>query len=408
MSCLSGCGAARHQQSHPDSADANAKAKYIFLFIGDGMGASHIAVAESYLSYKVGKLGGEELVMSQFPYYGMATTYSANRNVTCSSAAGTAIACGVKANNGTLGVDKDSVNVESVATVLKREGYKVGILTTVPINHATPAAFYAHSVKRTDYYEISNDIPASGFDFFAGTGFLQFKGMDNDKESTEDILERNGYSVSYGIEDFRKESVGKEKVVFCQAKNRGKSAGYYVSDGLENTGVKSEDVANEADATMAQMLELALEHFGDEEPFFIMGEGGIIDWASHENRTMSTVEEVLDFDAAIKVAYEFYEKHLDETLIIVTADHETGGLTLGAGRATINWKALEDQWIESGKQNILNAEANAELNKKCSIGWTTVKHAGGAVPVFAIGVGAEKFNGRIDNTEIMGKILGEE
>ena len=107
--CLSGC-------------QKDTKAKYVFLFIGDGMGASHVAVTESYLSYKAGKLGGEELLMSQFPHYGMATTHSANKNVTCSSAAGTAIACGVKANNGTLGVDKDSVNVESVATILKRDG----------------------------------------------------------------------------------------------------------------------------------------------------------------------------------------------------------------------------------------------------------------------------------------------
>ena len=384
------------------------KAKYVFLFIGDGMGASHVAVTESYLSYKAGKLGGEQLLMSQFPSYGMASTHSANRNVTCSSAAGTAIACGVKTNNGTVGVDKDSVNVESIASVLKDEGYKVGILTTVPINHATPASFYAHNVKRTNYYEISNDIPASGFDFFAGSGFLQYTGKDNDKESTEVILERNGYTVSYGVDEFCKESVGKDKMVFCQAKNRGKSAGYYVSDGLENTGTKSEgDGTDLTDATMAEMLELALEFFGDDEPFFIMGEGGVIDWASHENRTMSTVESVLDFDAAIKVAYEFYKKHPKETLIVVTADHETGGLTLGAGKATINWEALETQWIESGKQNILDAEANQELNKKCSIGWTTIKHAGGAVPVYAVGKRAETFEGRIDNTEIKGKILGE-
>lgn len=395
LSFLSGC-------------QKDTKAKYIFLFIGDGMSTSHVAATESYLSYKAGKLGGEQLIMTQFPCYGMASTHSANRNVTCSSAAGTAIACGVKANNGTLGVDKDSVSVESVATVLKREGYKVGIITTVPINHATPAAFYAHSVKRTDYYEISNDIPSSGFDFFAGTGFLQFRGKEDNLESTEDILERNGYTVSYGIEEFRRESVGKDKMVFCQAKNRGKSAGYYVSDGLENTGVESEDAPDMTDATMAQMLELALEQFGDEEPFFIMGEGGVIDWASHENRTMSTIESMLDFDAAIGVAYEFYKKHPEETLIIVTADHETGGMSLGAGRATINWAALEKQWIESGMKNILNAEENAELNKKCSIGWTSVKHSGGAVPVYAIGVGAEAFTGRIDNTEFMGKILGED
>ena len=389
------------------ACQSDTKAKYIFLFIGDGMGASHVAVTESYLSYKEGKLGGEQLIMTQFPFYGMASPHSANRNVTCSSAAGTAIACGVKTNNGTLGVDKDSVSVESVACVLKNEGYKVGILTTVPINHATPAAFYAHNVKRTNYYEISLEIPASGFDFFGGTGFLQFRGKDDDKESTEEYLEKNGYIVSYGIEEFRQESAGKDKVVFCQAKNRGKSAGYYVSDGLENTGVESDESVDLTDATMAQMLELALEHLGDEDPFFIMGEGGVIDWASHENRTMSTIESMIDFDAAIGVAFEFYKKHPNETLIIVTADHETGGLSLGAGRATINWEALETQWIESGKQNILNAEANAELNKKCSIGWTSVKHAGGAVPVYAIGVGAEKFNGRIDNTEIMGKILGE-
>lgn len=373
------------------------------------MGTSHVAVTESYLSYKEGKLGGEQLQMTQFPYYGMATTHSANRNVTCSSAAGTAIACGVKTNNGVVGVNKDSVSVESVATVLKNEGYKVGILTTVPINHATPASFYAHNIKRTNYYEISNDIPASGFDFFAGSGFLQFNGKDNDKESTGDILERNGYTISYGIEEFRAESVGKDKMIFCQISNRDKSAGYYVSDGSVKTGKESDDDGtSESDATMAEMLELALEYFGDEEPFFIMGEGGIIDWASHENRTMSAIENVLDFDAAIKVAYEFYKKHPNETLIVVTADHETGGLSLGCSRATIKWKELESQWIESGKQNILNAEENAELNKNCSIGWTTLKHTGSAVPVFAIGVGAEKFNGRIDNTEIKGKILGED
>ena len=372
------------------------RAKYVFLFIGDGMGATHIAATESYLSYKAGKLGGEQLFITQFPYYGTATTHSANRNVTCSSAAGTAIACGEKANNGTVGINKDGVRLESVACALKKDGYKIGILSTVPINHATPSAFYAHNVSRSNHYEISTEIPASGFDFFAGAGFLDYKGTDGDLESTEEYLEKNGYSVSYGIEEFRKESVGKDKVVFCQASNRNESADNYVSDGKE-----------EADATMAQMLELALEYLGDEEPFFIMGEGGAIDWAGHDNRTMSMIENVIDFDNAVKVAYEFYKKHPKETLIIVTADHETGGITLGCGSTSINWERLENQWIESGKKNVLGYDENRRMNKECSIGWTTGSHTGGAVPVFAVGVGAEKFMGRIDNTDIKGKILGE-
>ena len=392
----------------------SSKPKYIFLFIADGMGPTHISVTESYLSYKEGKLGGEQLTMTQFPYYGMATTHGAVKHVSCSAASGTAIACGEKVLGGTVGVSRDSVNLKSLAYELKEQGYKIGLFTTVPINHATPAAFFAHNLKRTNYHEISCEIPASGFDFFGGTGFLQYKGKNNDKEATDSILERNGYTVCYGKEEFRRRSVGKDKVVFCQAKNRGKSAGYYVSDGLEDLNKDSlgtEHIsfvqnAVEPDATMPEMLELALEYLGDEKPFFIMGEGGVTDWASHENRTMSTIESILDFDAAIKVAYEFYKKHPKQTLIVVTSDHETGGLSLGCGRATINWKKLEDQWIESGKRNILNEEENQKLNKSCSIGWATVKHTGCAVPVFAVGVGAEAFSGRMDNTEFKDKILG--
>ena len=372
------------------------RAKYVFLFIGDGMGATHVAVTESYLSYKAGKLGGEQLLMTQFPYYGTATTHSANMNVTCSSAAGTAIACGEKANNGTVGINKDSVSIESVADVLKNDGYKIGILSTVPINHATPSSFYAHNISRSNYYEISSDIPASGFDFFAGAGFLDYKGKNGDKEPIERYLENNGYTVSYGIEEFRKESAGKDKVIFCQASNREESADNYVSDGVV-----------EADATMAQMLELGLDYLGDKDPFFFMCEGGAIDWAAHDNKTMPMIENTLDFDAAIKVAYEFYQKHPKQTLIVVTADHETGGLTLGCGNSRINWEKMEKEWIESGKKNTLDREANSRLNKECSIGWTTGSHTGGAVPVFAIGVGAEKFNGRIDNTDFKGLILGK-
>ena len=268
------------------------KAKYIFLFIGDGMGFSQLSAAESYLSYKHGKAGGEQLLMTSFPAMGMATTNSANRQVTGSAASGTAIACGQKTNNGMVGMNADSVAISSIAYDLQADGYRIGIVTSVPLNHATPVGFYAHNINRANEYEMGLEIPESGFDFFAGAGFLDYKGKNGDKEPIERYLENNGYTVSYGIEEFRKESAGKEKVIFCQASNREESADNYVSD-----------VVVEADATMAQMLELGLDYLGDKDPFFFMCEGGAIDWAAHDNKTMPMIENTLDFDDAIKVHF---------------------------------------------------------------------------------------------------------
>lgn len=372
------------------------KAKYIFLFIGDGMGATHVAAAESYLSYKEGKLGGEMLTMTSFPYYGTATSHSANRNVTDSSASGTAISCGEKANNYTLGVNADGEPIKSMSYELKEDGYQIGIISTVPLNHATPGAFYANSKSREDYYNISTQIAGTGFEFFAGSGFIDFKGKDQKEEPIDAYLERYGYEVSYGIEEFKKESKGKDKVIFCQESNRSESAGNYVSEGKIVE-----------DATLGQMLGLGLEFFDTEKPFFFMCEGGKIDWTAHGNRTMPMVMDVLEFDEAVAKAYEFYKSNPEETLIVVTADHETGGLTLGCGESTINWEKLEKQWLDEGKKNTLSYEDNRKLNQECSIGWTTGSHTGGPVPVYAVGKGAEKFAGRMDNTEFKVKILGE-
>ncbi len=372
------------------------KAKYIFLFIGDGMGMSHIAVTESYLSYKAGKLGGEMLLMSQFPYFGTATNYSANKYVTDSSASGTAIACGVKAINYTVGVNADGEPAKSVSHELKEDGYQVGIMSTVPLNHATPASFYANSTDRNDYYGISRQIIDSRYDFFAGSGFIDFKGKSKNEEPIDAWLERNGYEVCYGIEEFRKESEGKEMVIFCQESNRAESASNY-----ESSGKIAED------ASLSEMLQLGMEFLDEDEPFFIMCEGGKIDWTSHDNKVMPMIMDILEFDQAIAVAYEFYKKHPKETLIVVTADHETGGISLGSGKGMIGWQILEEQWEKDGKKNKLTKEENARMNKEASIGWTTGGHTGGHVPVFAVGKGAEKFSGRMDNTDIKGKILCE-
>ena len=362
------------------------KAKYIFLFIGDGMGNSHVAATESYLSYKAGKLGGEQLRFTQFPYLGLASTYSANASITCSSAAGTAIACGAKTNNGMVGMDPEGNHLKSMAYELKEEGYKIGIMSSVPINHATPSSFYAHNKRRSAHYELSQEIPSSGFDFFGGDGFLDAKGKDGKAEATDVYLEKNGYEVCYGLEEY-KAGKSNDKIVFCQPSNRDAEVEQYT------TGETAEE-----DASLAEIVETAIDFLGDKKPFFIMCEGGAIDWEAHSNRTMGTVNETLEFDKAIEVAYQFYLAHPNETLIVVTADHETGGIALGAngGGDVINWEVLEKGESENKAQSA-----------KCGIGWTTGGHSGAPVPTYAIGKGAEKVCGRYDNTDIKGKILGE-
>lgn len=369
-------------------------AKYIFLFIGDGMGNSHVATAESYLSYKQGKLGGEQLLMTTFPYYGTATTFSADRQVTCSSAAGTAIACGKKTKNGMLGMGPDSLALKSVAYELKELGYRIGIMSNVPINHATPASFYAHNIKRSNYYEIASEIPESKFEYFASSGFLAYNGKNGEKEPIDKYLEEKGYEVCYGLKNFNAEKKNTDRVVLCPFSASGKDVGYYTVDGQE-----------EGDLRLCHMLETGIEFLGQKEPFFIMCEGGDIDWAAHEHQTMAMVINILEFDEAIRTAYEFYLKHPKETLIIVTADHETGGLSLGSTSKKINWKMLEKNWVDNGMKPLKDKEENEDLNDKCSFGWTSGSHTGAPVPVFAIGHGAERFMGRMDNTDIKGKIL---
>ena len=204
------------------SAVAKPTAKYVFLFIGDGMGTSHVDVTESYLSYKAGKLGGEQLLFTTFPVFGTATNYSANSPVTDSSAAGTAIACGGKTNNSWLGVDPEGNPYESVAEVLKDEyGYKVAVISNVPVNHATPASFYGHNKSRHANYEILKEIPASNFEYFAGAGFMSFAGSRFKPErNISEYLEENGYNVCWGKEELAEGIANGDKIVFGQIYNK--------------------------------------------------------------------------------------------------------------------------------------------------------------------------------------------
>lgn len=383
-----------------DKKTESPRAKYIFLMIGDGMGASHVAVAESYLSAKAGKIGGEQLTMTQFPYYGTCTTHCLDKTITCSAASGTAIASGQKTLYSRLGCDADFNRLESMAFPLKEEGYKIGIMSSVPITHATPAAFYASTPDRGDGYGIMKQIPDSGFDFFGGSGFEDMFGKDGQQLGADKYLEQHGYEVCFGPEEFLAAADTCERIVFCQEKSKAEDAKAYVSE-----------EADAEDITLAEMLQLAIDYLGDEEPFFIMCEGGDIDWESHSSYTMPMIEKVISFDNAIAVAYEFYKAHPEETLIVVTADHETGGVAIGQGESWsntfIDWIKIEEEWEKNKEKYLQDSKANREFNEASHIGWTTSYHTGGAVPVYSIGKGAEKFMGRIDNADIKGKILGK-
>lgn len=381
------------------SAEKNeSKAKYIFLFIGDGMGNSQVGVTEAYMSWKEGKLGGAQLSFTQFPVFGTATSHSANSNITDSSAAGTAIATGEKTNNGYLGVDPEGNPVKSMSYDLKEDGYSIGIISSVPVNHATPGSFYGHNKDRGGYYAITQEIPATGFEYFAAAGILQYFGPDGNSESSAALLEQQGYDVCFGKADFEQSRKTNDRIVLCQEYNKDTEPKNY-----DSTGNKPE-----GEITLAEMVQYGIDFLGTEEPFFIMCEGGEIDWACHSNKTLPMINATIAFSDAVAVAYEFYRQHPDETLIVVTADHATGGVSLGArSRYNIGFSELEKSWAENDNSNNLDPKANRELNEKALVGWTTGGHTGEPVPVYAIGVGAEKFAGRMDNTDIKGKILGE-
>ena len=435
-----------------------AQAKYVFFFIGDGMGPHQVLATEMYLAELEGRIGRTPLLMTTFPYSGQVATFSTSSGITDSAASGTCLASGSKTNNGMIGQGPDTTDVVSVATRLKEQGWGVGIMTTVTIDHATPSAHYAHTPSRNNYYIIGTQLTESDFDFFGGSGFSRPQDKNNPSApNLYDLCQEKGYLLAGGYAA-AKANVGAPKMIVVPEerladRSRGAGALPYAID------------RQEGDLSLAQIVEVAIEQLGQHERFFMMAEGGKIDYASHANDGGTVLREVQDFDNAIKVAYDFYMQHPDETLIVITADHETGGMALGNSDYVLNLKVLaeqkcssdllsdqlgnlqkqegtaltweqvkevislntglytavemsdeEDKVLQSayadmmqhvGVQKTLYKDINALaskalsiLNQKSRLGWTSHGHTASAVPVFAIGVGAERFTGWHDNTEI--------
>ena len=444
---------------------ASAEIKYIFYFIGDGMGSNQVLSAEMYRSAIQGEpLGRVQTLMTTFPYSGHASTYSKSNGITDSAAAGTCLATGSKTNNGTLGLDADGNRLTTIAEDLKTQGWGIGIMTTVAIDHATPGAFYAHVKERNDYYKIGKQLCTSGFDFFGGAGFHHPQGKhDNKSTNLYRLAQDSGYTIVRSFAEARqflnpKSKILNPKLIMVQPCDTGMNHGSNLPYAIDR---------KDGDLTLTQIVSTAIPFLdARHERFFMMVEGGMIDYACHADDAATSIGETWDMNEAMQVAYDFYLAHPDETLILVTADHETGGLALGNSDYTLHLDILQNQkcssWVLSdrftklfketsktrwedvkrlyrenlgfwdsveiscdeekelkalykaacagkGKDaknmyktiNSLGEAGVALLNKKAHVGWTTRAHSAHAVPIFAIGPNAELFSGWHDNSDIV-------
>ncbi len=445
-------------------AVAQQKAKYVFYFIGDGMGVNQVLGTEMYQSEQQGNIGVLPLQFSLFPYNTVATTFSATNGVTDSAASGTALATGTKTKNGAIGVEKDlKTPVKSVAVKAKEAGRRVGIATSVSVDHATPSAFYAHQGSRNSYYNIGKDLYSAGFDFYAGSDFIEPN--SNDGKSLYEMANDYGYTIARGYRDYLKKSKKADKMILFQPEEASKRDRFAIPYAIDR---------EKGDLTLEDITRSAINFLtkDNDNGFFLMVEGGKIDWACHSNDGATVLNEVINFDNAVKVAYEFYAQHPDETLIVVTADHETGGISLGTGAYHLNLQVLKHQKMSENKftklvnrlraktknnvtwemvQDALKenfgfwdkvkisqrheerlkrvydnsfrhgeakmekseysqdepiaSEAKRIINEIALLGWTSGGHSAGFVPVCAIGAGAELFMNRTDNAEIPLKII---
>lgn len=439
------------------------EAKYIFYLIGDGMGLNQVNLTEIHQAETQHKNNPTPLVFTQFPHVGFASTHSLSNGVTDSGAGGTALAVGKKTKNGVIGMDSTgTIPYKSIAYAAKEQGKKVGIITSVSIDHATPASFYAHQPDRDMYYEIGREIINSNFDFFGGSNFLKPETTFDKKKATSlfPLLEKAGYTIVRGKDAYMKKRNIADKMIFMNSDGMPADALKYAID------QKPEDLKL-ADLTAAAITAL---HQDNSKGFFLMIEGGKIDWACHANDAGTTIQEVLDFNASAQLAYEFYQKYPKETLIVVTADHETGGLGIGNGSSSLKSKILSHQktsqselsnaignlrkdhpnatWddlknlisLQTGlfskievsetdhkalqeayQKSFVNHQNEAAkslyanddkiaalsisiLNRMGSISWASNNHSAAYAPVYAIGAGSELFNQKMDNTDIPKKI----
>ncbi len=442
--------------------------KYVFMFIGDGMSTPQINAAQIYNGKNIsGNVEIKPLTFTQFPVVGLQYTQDSTSFCPDSASTATSLSSGFKTHSGVIGLGVDKLTKgETIAEKVKaQKDWKVGIVSSVTINHATPAAFYAHVASRNSYYDIGLQMANSGFDYFAG-GSVN-KANDGDK-SIYQVLEEKGYTVT------------NDRDTILSLNNQSGKVYAYAPETQDSGAMKYAIDEKETDISLADFVKKGIEVLDNEKGFFMMVEGGKIDWAGHANDAVANIGDVIAFDEAIQVALEFAFLHPSETLIVVTGDHETGGMSLGYAATGYNtaydiMRAQKMSYVEF--DNLINDELSAGtltydkmmdlikanfglyvangdssdalalneyeanrikqayedtlagntksyeasllyggynpisvtlthiINNKAGIGWSSYAHTALPVPVYAYGAGASLFDGSYDNTEVAKKLF---
>lgn len=327
--------------------------KNIVLLIGDGMGLCQITAA----MYS----NGNRLNLERMPITGVQKTHSKDNLITDSAAAGTAMACGTKTSNGSVGVFSNGKPTVSILQLAENQGLATGLVVTSSITHATPAAFIAHVDDRAKMELIAEDFLKTDIDLFIGGGKRHFDSRKNDSRNLVAELAEKGYALPvFSKADFKN-----------QPFDAAKPLAFFTDDGEPTTVLNGRDYLPDATRLAADFLKKRTA-----KGFFCMIEGSQIDWAAHDNDLDRTIAETLDFDRAVGQMLDWAEAD-GETLVIVTADHETGGLSINQ---------------------------QSKMGGKLRVSWSTAGHTGVMVPVFAKGPGAELFGGIYDNTAIFEKM----
>lgn len=328
--------------------------KYVFVFIGDGMSYPQIQSAAYYTGKDAAGIVDvvkksenpsdspemKALSFYQFPIAGSASTYDATSFAPDSASTATSIFTGYKTHSSSINVDiTKKIKYRTIAEQLRdQKKYKIGVISTVNLNHATPAATYAHQASRKSNYPIGQELISSNFEYFAGGALMDPQDKNKDKTSIYDLAKNAGYKVCFDQKSAAALKNGDKALVIAETLADSDSMSY-------------DNDRKEGEWALRDYVRKGIEVLDNKTGFFMMVEGGKVDWACHANDARSSIADTLALSEAVEEAISFYNKHPKETLILVTADHETGGLTIGYAGTDYNlfFRTLDSQKISYAK-----------------------------------------------------------